>query len=434
MENIEAMLCAYIEGDLDDAGRAQIEKHLQENPRHQKLIQELMTTRDLVRDLPRVKAPVDVGESVRGRVERSILLDDSPQANRDHSSRNWLPQIFAVAAIFLLCASLCMILYKALAPTLKPAVFTENAAVKSSVMPAEQMGSNSPPTRGSAAVAMPAVAAPQAIAAVLPETQFHQSVVPVQQQSAHFLQINNTEAIRRQLRNSGYDIQNLVRDAHAPVLMVVNSSDPPATSVRVAQFLNDSSGISWKIMPSAESSPGATTLPSSSVGLQTSPMSAPATQPSSDVYVATGFTSKIADALRQSLSDRSDGAIQVSVESAAALATTQPSSSITTNHPTDLMQMAAPPVTTQPSEVASASDDLAVPSTMPSNMPLASNTPASTHGASQAEAAMTAVSGSANSATLQPVDAVIVIQPASAGLSNVMPSTRRSSASPTTQP
>ena len=28
MENIEAMLCAYIEGDLDEAGRAQIEKHL----------------------------------------------------------------------------------------------------------------------------------------------------------------------------------------------------------------------------------------------------------------------------------------------------------------------------------------------------------------------------------------------------------------------
>ena len=61
MENIEAMLCAYIEGDLDAAGRAQIEKHLQDHPQHRKLIQELSAMRDLVRGLPRVKAPMEIG-------------------------------------------------------------------------------------------------------------------------------------------------------------------------------------------------------------------------------------------------------------------------------------------------------------------------------------------------------------------------------------
>jgi len=50
------MLCAYIEGDLDEAGRAQIEKHLSENPQHRKLMAELAAMRELVQALPRVKA------------------------------------------------------------------------------------------------------------------------------------------------------------------------------------------------------------------------------------------------------------------------------------------------------------------------------------------------------------------------------------------
>src|ERR1700689_2825727 len=99
MENIEAMLCAYVEGDLDEAGRAEIEKHLQDNPQHRKLIAELTATRDLVRGLPRVKAPVDAGESLRRQVERLILLDegDSGVAAPIHGARRW-PQVLAAAA------------------------------------------------------------------------------------------------------------------------------------------------------------------------------------------------------------------------------------------------------------------------------------------------------------------------------------------------
>ena len=47
MENIEAMLCAYIEGDLDESGSAQIEKHLESNPHHRKLLNELMELREM---------------------------------------------------------------------------------------------------------------------------------------------------------------------------------------------------------------------------------------------------------------------------------------------------------------------------------------------------------------------------------------------------
>ncbi len=92
MENIEAMLCAYIEGDLDAAGRAQIEKHLQDHPQHRKLIQELSAMRDLVRGLPRVKAPMEIGESLRGKVERSILLGDSGETEEQSERGNRWPQ------------------------------------------------------------------------------------------------------------------------------------------------------------------------------------------------------------------------------------------------------------------------------------------------------------------------------------------------------
>src|SRR5580658_3363592 len=130
MENIEAMLCAYVEGDLDATGKAQIEKHLQDHPHHRKLLDELIAMREMVRNLPRAKAPMDVGDSLRQKVERSMLLEDSPTAAPSRQSVDRWPQFFGIAAIFLLVASLCFILYKALGPTWKPAVFTQNVDQK----------------------------------------------------------------------------------------------------------------------------------------------------------------------------------------------------------------------------------------------------------------------------------------------------------------
>ena len=40
-ENIEAKLCAYVDGELDEAGRAEIEAHLAANVQHRQLIEEL---------------------------------------------------------------------------------------------------------------------------------------------------------------------------------------------------------------------------------------------------------------------------------------------------------------------------------------------------------------------------------------------------------
>ena len=52
-EQIEAKLCAYVDGELDAAGRAEIEAHLAANPQHRELLTELMAQRELLRELPR---------------------------------------------------------------------------------------------------------------------------------------------------------------------------------------------------------------------------------------------------------------------------------------------------------------------------------------------------------------------------------------------
>ena len=48
-EQIEAKLCAYLEGELDEQGRAEIEKHLEQHPAHRKLLSEVGKTRGLLR-------------------------------------------------------------------------------------------------------------------------------------------------------------------------------------------------------------------------------------------------------------------------------------------------------------------------------------------------------------------------------------------------
>ncbi|MDW8262587.1 MAG: zf-HC2 domain-containing protein, partial [Phycisphaerales bacterium] len=56
-EEIEARLAAYIDGTLDEAGRAEIERHLATHPQHRTLLEELSRHRELLRHLPTEKAP-----------------------------------------------------------------------------------------------------------------------------------------------------------------------------------------------------------------------------------------------------------------------------------------------------------------------------------------------------------------------------------------
>jgi Putative zinc-finger len=111
-EDIEARLCAYIEGEVDNVEKAEIERHLQDHPRHRQMIEDLIRTRELVGGLPRVKAPADLSEGLYGQLERSALLgegDDAHDSWRMHARR--LPHVAAKAAVVALTIGLGLVVY-----------------------------------------------------------------------------------------------------------------------------------------------------------------------------------------------------------------------------------------------------------------------------------------------------------------------------------
>lgn len=112
-ENIEAKLCSYVEGDLDAAGRAEIEKYLLAHPQYRPLIAELARTRGLLQGLPRESAPAELMETLSGQIERSVLLgDDDAGAMRVRS--NPFPHLAAWAAVLVLTAGLAAVVYRVL--------------------------------------------------------------------------------------------------------------------------------------------------------------------------------------------------------------------------------------------------------------------------------------------------------------------------------
>ena len=67
-EQIEARLAAYIDGELDANERAEIEKHLENNPQHKQLIEELQG------EIPGIRESM---MAALGHVVPSHLLDAS---------------------------------------------------------------------------------------------------------------------------------------------------------------------------------------------------------------------------------------------------------------------------------------------------------------------------------------------------------------------
>lgn len=121
-ENIEAKLAEYIEGTLDEAGRAEIERHLAANPEHRRLMTDLAETRNILRNLPRQSAPEDLTDILQGQLERAVLLDDGFDGGASLRIRRW-PQVIAVAAILLLAVGLGVVVYVTLPPE-HPSGFT----------------------------------------------------------------------------------------------------------------------------------------------------------------------------------------------------------------------------------------------------------------------------------------------------------------------
>ncbi len=131
-EQTEAKLLAYIEGELDEAGRAEIERHLEAHPNHRRMLLDLSQGRDLVRFLPKASAPPELLETFQGQLERSALLGDSPVESTPGPMRigawDW-SRIRSAAAVVLLAAGLGVVVYIAL-PGRQPAVVIDDKPVR----------------------------------------------------------------------------------------------------------------------------------------------------------------------------------------------------------------------------------------------------------------------------------------------------------------
>lgn len=115
-ESIEARLCAYVEGELDEQGKVEIEKHLEANPHHRRLLTELAAQRDLLRRLPREPAPAELAETFNAQLERAALLNETASPFGGGGDEPVLrisrwPQFAAVAAVLMLAGGLGLMIY-----------------------------------------------------------------------------------------------------------------------------------------------------------------------------------------------------------------------------------------------------------------------------------------------------------------------------------
>ncbi|HEV8606603.1 MAG TPA: zf-HC2 domain-containing protein [Tepidisphaeraceae bacterium] len=117
VEDIEGKLAAFVDGELTPEERVEIETHLQNNPSHRELLADLVVHRNLVRGLPREKAPGDCTEGFQGQLERDILLGgDELTRSRSRFRISYSPQLLSAAAIILLAVGLAIVVYSVLPP------------------------------------------------------------------------------------------------------------------------------------------------------------------------------------------------------------------------------------------------------------------------------------------------------------------------------
>ena len=128
VEQIEAKLCAYIEGDLNDDERAQIEAHLAANPSHEQMIRHLIRQKQAILRLPRERAPADLMDEFQSQIEREVLLKIEPRPQDAPSQMGWA-RILSAAAIFVLASGLGIVVYSVL-PKGQPTLITMDDAAE----------------------------------------------------------------------------------------------------------------------------------------------------------------------------------------------------------------------------------------------------------------------------------------------------------------
>lgn len=265
-EIIESKLCSFVDGELDEAGRAEIEKHLTANPQHRRLLEELRRTSALVRGLPRENAPPELAESYNSQLERSVLLQGIGEESTGSGMRIGLgPRLYAAAAIILLMIGLAAVIYFALPsynvhPTMasssvrQPMPAPHPSAAPSAIEPSDQSpadqspsnqrivaGKNVPDNANSIADSEKHLSAPS----VVKSTSGEQSLVSARLEESNQLRAlahkaaTDTEALGVADANAG---RRQIRAAAVPsvapgaMVMLVDSDDLDRTHRRLEDY------------------------------------------------------------------------------------------------------------------------------------------------------------------------------------------------------
>lgn len=104
-EEFEARLSAYLDNQVTDSERADIESHLQRDAAARALLADLQAMRAGLQALPRARASADMMESIRARMERQALLGDTPRSGERAQRGISLAARWAAAAVIVIMAS-----------------------------------------------------------------------------------------------------------------------------------------------------------------------------------------------------------------------------------------------------------------------------------------------------------------------------------------
>ncbi|MBC8107033.1 MAG: polysaccharide biosynthesis/export family protein [Anaerolineae bacterium] len=235
-ENIEAKLAAYVDGELDAAGRAEIEQYLTTNPQHRLLIDELRQAKNYLQDLPRAAAPVEVAEMISQQLERASLLGDveiGAGTGETHFAR-W-PQVRAIAAILLLTVGLAGVLYYVL-PSPKP-VSPQSAIITPDLPPDDSP--NSSMEMATARRAEPSVAAadsPERVEARLDATVAAPGAAPGAAPDADSREVAGAVAGSNVGRMLGGGAGGNNAAPSGALYLMINTPDPATANTQVVNY------------------------------------------------------------------------------------------------------------------------------------------------------------------------------------------------------
>jgi len=120
--NIEELLNSFIDGELTERHRTEVERLISHDARAAQRLRELQKCKMLVSSLPRAEAPAEMLERIRASLERETVPDQQPERfNERRGARHLLARrVLTAAAMIGLTAVLGAVIYTIVVPESGP--------------------------------------------------------------------------------------------------------------------------------------------------------------------------------------------------------------------------------------------------------------------------------------------------------------------------